>query len=206
MKSEKELKERYNLLQFDIQNRLYEFSQVPENEYFYELCYCLCTPQSKAKNAFQVVEKLKSLDFYNNPLNPVEILSDKKHYIRFHNQKSLRLLKAREIFPDILKILKMNLSTFEKREEITKLINGYGLKESSHFLRNIGYRKIAILDRHILKYLVNFGVYNKLPNISSKKKYYDIEQKFFTFAKRINIDPDELDILIWSYETGEILK
>jgi len=206
MKSEKELKERYNLLQFDIQNRLYEFSQVPENEYFYELCYCLCTPQSKAKNAFQVVEKLKSLDFYNNPLNPVEILSDKKNYIRFHNQKSLRLLKAREIFPDILKILKMNLSTFEKREEITKLINGYGLKESSHFLRNIGYRKIAILDRHILKYLVNFGVYNKLPNISSKKKYYDIEQKFFTFAKRINIDPDELDILIWSYETGEILK
>jgi len=206
MKLPKHLQERYEILRFDIKKRLDEFAQVPESDFFYELCFCLCTPQSKAKNALIVIEKLKSLDFYNKLFNPVNILANKNHYIRFHNQKSLRLLNAKKTFPNVLNILKRKNSTFEKREEITKIVNGYGLKETSHFLRNIGYRKLAILDRHILKHLKLCGVYKEIPKISSKKQYYEVEQMFLNFAKRVKIDPDELDILFWSYETGEILK
>jgi N-glycosylase/DNA lyase len=38
-----------------------------------------------------------------------------------------------------------------KREKVAELIKGIGYKEASHFLRNIGYRNLAIIDRHYLK-------------------------------------------------------
>ncbi len=34
-----------------IQRRLREFSNLPASEYFYELAYCLMTPQTSAENA-----------------------------------------------------------------------------------------------------------------------------------------------------------
>ena len=38
-----------------IKKRLKEFSEVRPKDYFYELVYCLLTPQSSAANAEQVV-------------------------------------------------------------------------------------------------------------------------------------------------------
>src|SRR3989344_2212672 len=85
----------------------------------------------------------------------------------------------------------------------------YGLKEAGHFLRNIGKsdNKIAVLDRHILRNLVDLEVI--LPeeaNISKKQDYWKIEQKFLKFSESINIPIDELDLLFWSNETGKIFK
>jgi N-glycosylase/DNA lyase len=198
--------EKYNLLKLKIRKRLKEFSQVPESDYFYELCFCICTPQSKAKNAIQVVEKLKKSDFHNNPFNPINILADKQHYIRFHNQKAKRLLNLIEDLPKVKNILNSKASPFEKRNGIKEIINGFGYKESSHFLRNIGYRNLAILDRHILKHLVICKVLKEIPKINSAKQYFHIEKKFLDFSEKVQIPLDELDLLFWSYETGEILK
>lgn len=198
--------EKYIELKKPIQKRLKEFKQVPKEEYFYELCFCLCTPQSKASNAFKVVEKLKAVNFKDNEFNPVDFLRDSNHYIRFHNQKAQRLLKAREYFPLVQEILELNNYKFEKRKEITKIVNGYGLKETSHFMRNIGYEGLAILDRHILKHLVFCKVYNEIPKVSSEKQYLKVEKDFLNFAEKVGVPIDVLDILFWSYETGEILK
>lgn len=200
------LLERYDLLKKDIAKRLDDFAAVPAEEYFYELCYCLCTPQSKAVNAFAVVEKLKEGNFRETGFDPTEILSDRRHYIRFHNQKAKRLLAAREIFPKVTNILNSEKDVFEKRLLLTEAINGFGMKESSHYLRNIGYRNIAILDRHILKHLVQCAVYKEAPKVSSVKSYIETETKFRRFAKSTGIDMDVLDILFWSYESGIILK
>ena len=201
-----EIKKQYKILKKDIKKRLVDFSEVDPEEYFYEMCFCICTPQSKAVNADKVINKLKNKNFREKPFNPVQILRENEHYIRFHNQKSLRLLDARKIFPNVKAILDSDLDNFEKREKITKLVKGYGFKETSHFMRNIGYRGLAILDRHILKHMVKCGVYDEVPKVSSMKQYYEIEQKWFEFARSVKIDPDELDILFWSYETGVILK
>ena len=38
------------------------------------------------------------------------------------------------------------------------------------------------------------------------KKYLDIEQKMKKFSKKTGINMDELDLTLWSYKTGEILK
>ncbi|TAL68258.1 MAG: DNA lyase [Bacteroidetes bacterium] len=189
-----------------IRDRLLDFKHVPESEYFYELCFCLCTPQSKAANAFLVVEKLKQLDFQNKNINPLNILNDKSHYIRFHNQKAKNLINMKSIFPEIFSVLKSKINPEKKRLWLAENIKGLGMKESSHFLRNIGYRELAILDRHILKHLVECGVYKEIPKVGSVKQYLEVEKDFIRFSKIVKINIDELDLLFWSYETGEILK
>ncbi|OGU16951.1 MAG: hypothetical protein A2X61_02335 [Ignavibacteria bacterium GWB2_35_12] len=198
--------QHYKKSKEQIRERLLDFKRVPESEYFYELCFCLCTPQSKAANALIVVEKLKQLDFQNRKINPMKILNDKAHYIRFHNQKSKNLINMKSIFPDILSVLKSVMNPIEKRLWLAENVKGLGMKESSHFLRNIGERNLAILDRHILKHLAACNVYKEIPKVSSIAQYHQVEKKFIEFSNYIKIPLDELDLLFWSYETGEILK
>lgn len=202
----KELIEKYNLLKNDIHAKLIEFSKVPEDEWFYELCFCICTPQSKAESAFQVQLKLKEMNFLDTQIDPTALLRTPTIYIRFHNQKSKRLQEARENWQEILKILKSNITPEEKRNWLYENVKGIGMKESAHFLRNIGYKELGILDRHILKHLVLCGVFSELPKISSKKSYSAVETKFKEFAHKVKIPMDELDLLFWSYEAGIILK
>jgi len=201
-----ELQEKYLELKDAIDKRLWEFSQVPEADYFYELCYCICTPQSKASSAQKVQEKLQNNDFLNKEFDPTPILRSPEHYIRFHNQKAQRLQKAKNEYDEILFIIKSNISPEEKRIKIYEKVDGFGFKESAHFLRNIGYRNLAILDRHILKHLVNCGLYKEIPKIGSQKQYFEVENTFKNFAEKVKIPIDELDLLFWSYEAGEILK
>jgi len=99
-----------------------------------------------------------------------------------------------------------NIEAREKRDWLASNINGIGMKEASHFLRNIGERNLAILDRHILKHLVLCNIYDKIPKVSTKKDYLQVEKAFLEFAENIKIPIDELDLLFWSYETGNILK
>jgi len=85
-------------------------------------------------------------------------------------------------------------------------VNGIGRKESAHFLRNIGYNNLAILDRHILKHLVTCGVFDEIPNISTKSRYDNVSNEFMKFADSVGIPMDELDLLFWAEEAGEMLK
>ncbi len=201
-----ELKKHYHKNRELIKKRLNEFAAIPKEVYFYELCYCICTPQSSAKNAEKVEQKLIEMDFLNQDINPVELLAKREHYIRFHNQKSKRLVEAKNKYPKLLEILDSSIAPIAKRERIVELIKGIGYKEASHFLRNIGYKNLAIIDRHLLKNLIKCGIIESIPKSISKTKYLEIEEKFKDYAKKVNISLDELDLLFWSYETGMILK
>ncbi len=200
------LQEKYTGLKPAIQKRLAEFATVPEEDYFYELCFCVCTPQSKARSAYAVEQKLRASDFQNKPYDPTPLLRDPEHYIRFHNQKAARLLYAREFFPVIKEKLDSEETPEEKRLWLADNFKGFGMKESAHYLRNIGYRNLGILDRHILKHLVSCRVFDEVPKIGSRKAYMETEKKYLEFANNVKIPVDELDLLFWSYEAGEILK
>ena len=186
--------------------RLADFSAVPRSEYFYELLYCLLTPQSSAVNAGKVVEILRERVFWEEEFDPSPVLARKEHYIRFHRTKAARLLAVRTNFGLISARLANGSSPPELRNWLVDNVTGLGWKEASHFLRNIGHRDLAILDRHILKNLVAAGVLRKLPKTLTQRRYLAIEKKFAAFAKRIGIPMDELDLLFWSMETGQILK
>lgn len=190
-----------------IRTRLNDFASVPGDEYFYELAFCLLTPQSSQANAEKVIEELKAKGFMDKPFDPTPHLRDPKHYIRFHNVKSARLLELRKIFPQIYPHLSdRNENPGKLRTLLLIKVKGLGWKEASHFLRNIGFRDLAILDRHILKHLCGLKVIRAIPRSISTRNYLDIEESFLNYARKVNIPMDELDLLFWSEATGEIKK
>ena len=204
------LLEHYKKKKTEIKRRLKEFEKIgndSDEEIFAELCFCLCTPQSKAKVCGDFLEKIKRNGIL---FNGTESEIKKFMKVRFRNNKSRYIVEARKLFKESGKIkIKNKLigDPKEVREWLVKNVKGLGMKEASHFLRNIGMGKnLAILDRHILKNLQKYGVINEIPKTLTKRNYLEIEQKMRQFSKRIGIPMNELDLLFWSEETGEIFK
>ncbi|MBW3011676.1 N-glycosylase/DNA lyase, partial [Candidatus Woesearchaeota archaeon] len=182
--------------------RLDDFSKVKKKDYFYELCFCILVPQSKAKNGLYVEHWLRKNDFMNKNVNPLPVL---KQRIRFHNNKTKYLIEAKQRWEDIEKHIMSEKDEKHLRMWLFNNVMGLGMKEASHFLRNIGKRNIAILDRHILKNLQALGVIDEVQTLTTKR-YLEIEKNFENFANQICVPMDELDLLFWSKETGEIVK
>jgi N-glycosylase/DNA lyase len=201
------LKTAFTVKRKAIQKRLKEYRKIPEEQYFYELLYCLMTPQSSAVNAGKAQLDFERIDFKHASVDPEAILFQKDHYIRFHRSKARWITAMKENYDPIFHTTIGSLSAVEKREWYVKNVKGLSYKEGTHFLRNIGKNEgLAILDRHILKNLQYHGVIGSLPATLRKKRYFSIEKKFQMFAKQVGITIDELDLLFWSNEAGEILK
>jgi N-glycosylase/DNA lyase len=89
---------------------------------------------------------------------------------------------------------------------LVKNFKGFGMKEASHFLRNTGHFDLAILDRHILRNLLELGVIEEVPESLSAKNYLAIEEKMKDFSNQIGIPFAHLDMLLWAKEAGEVFK
>lgn len=104
-------------------------------------------------------------------------------------------------------VLNMFDNIHECRQWLVNKIDGFGYKEASHFLRNIGMgEEIAILDRHILRNLKETGIIEEIPESLSRAKYVQIEKQMIEFARQIRIPVSHLDLLLWYRGTGEIFK
>jgi N-glycosylase/DNA lyase len=190
-----------------IKSRLGEFSQVRPRDYFYELLYCLLTPQTSAENAERVVDQLRQADYEHRPIDPEPFLRSRTTYIRFHKTKAKHLLALKENCSAVIDLLSIPHSPSELRQLLIALVPGLGWKEATHFLRNIGRNGgLAILDRHIIRNLKRYGVIQSFPKSLTRKKYLSIERRFTRFSEHLGIPIDELDLLFWSMETGEIRK
>jgi N-glycosylase/DNA lyase len=198
-----DIKQRYNKRKNEIKLRLDEFSKVSGDNVFYELCFCLLTPQSNAYKCDEAVCILKNKNFLKNEFDTKEILREKT---RFYRNKSRYLKEMREKYPELYKEMTKLKTRFERREFLVKHVKGLGYKEASHFLRNIGQRNLAILDRHILKNLERYGAIDEVPKTLTPKKYLEVEKSFLKFSKKIGIPMDELDLLFWSMQTGKVFK
>lgn len=198
-----ELLKEYEQKKEIIKKRLEEFTKErSDEELFYELCFCILTPQSKAKLCWKAVEDLIKNDFLHKDINPLTYLLGRT---RFQNNKSKYLLEAKSKYNEIIFNFK-SLNAVEMREWLVINIKGVSYKESGHYLRNLGRRDLAILDRHILKNLYEQRVIGEIPKTLTKKKYFEIENKFKEFSKKINIPMDEIDLLFWSNEEGSVFK
>lgn len=85
-------------------------------------------------------------------------------------------------------------------------IKGLGYKEASHFLRNVGLKGYGILDKHVLRCLADLCVVDSPRPPSTRQRYLEIEERLRRFARDVRIDFDELDLVLWSMKTGEVLK
>jgi N-glycosylase/DNA lyase len=205
MLTKKKLLIEYSKKRNIIRNRLKEFEyksrRAHSDEHFLELCFCICTPQSKAVRVASVINK-DNLDIIIRA-DISFLITLLKGNTRFHNNKARYIINARKFIPIIMNLPKDGLAA---RELLVKNIKGLGYKEASHFLRNIGYKKLCIIDRHIVELLFMLGVFKNQKPPSTAAQYLQMEQDINEFAKNINIDVDELDLLLWSIKTGHVFK
>lgn len=205
-----EVREAYKRYRDDIRKKIREFEGVGNcghERIFLELVYCLLTPQSKAIYAWDIVREL----YLNGCLwnCTAKELSEYLRRIRFRFNKSRYIVEAREDFLNGVLDFKDLLegSPLIVRHRLARRIKGFGYKEASHFLRNIGFTfQIAILDRHILRYMVKFNLISEVPKALSPKRYILLEDRFIWFSKYLGLSPAELDLLLWAIETGYVFK
>ncbi len=132
---------------------------------------------------------------------------------RFPNERPAYIVATRNYLREHCDmLLRKKLNSFadpiERRDWLAqeKGIRGLGYKESSHFLRNIGLTGHAILDKHVMNCLSDLKVVESAKPPGSRARYLETEEKLKLFAKEIRINFDELDLVLWSMKTGEVLK
>ncbi|MFH1711137.1 MAG: N-glycosylase/DNA lyase [Nanoarchaeota archaeon] len=197
----KNLNENYKKYKKEIESKLNEFSQLKDKKHFQELLFCILTPQSNAEKCWQAVQELEKCNMEERKVK--DCLKTKT---RFYKNKTKYLLEANQNWSKIKERL-IEENPLELRNWLSENVKGLGLKESSHFLRNIGKSKneLAILDRHILRQLEKLGVIDKETALN-RKTYLEVEQKMKNFSKQVNIPLDHLDLLFWKIESGRIFK
>lgn len=201
------LLKEYNFYKKEIQDRKQEFLKTKNDKQkiFKELCFCILTPQSKAINCWSAVEELFMKGFPRCSMKTVEKVLHSK--VRFYKNKTKYLFELVNKFDFIYKIINANFEPKILRKILVKEVKGLGLKEASHFLRNIGYSfDLAILDRHILKNLRRFRVIKSIPKTLTMKNYLAIEQRFIDFSKKVKIPIVDLDLLFWARQVGFVFK
>jgi len=154
--------------------------------------------------ALSIQEELGATGFICDPQKSIcECIKKNKH--RFHNNKSKYIVEARKYKSDIKKII-TSKEVIDAREWLVENIKGIGFKEASHFLRNVGYKDVAILDRHILNLMVEYKIIKEKPKSLSKKVYLKIEKEFNSIASQFKMSPAELDFYMWYMKTNMVLK
>ena len=212
---EKEIIEIYDRIGGDIKKRLEEFENKwkkgNNKDIHLELSFCILTPQSKARSAWEAIEALKENGLIWTGTK--EEISEYLNKVRFKNTKADNLVRLREQMTDtkgeiITKDFFKKLGGVEeKRNWIVRNIRGMSFKEASHFLRNVGFgNEIAILDRHILRNMERLGIIDEIPKTITPKKYLEIEKKLLDYTQKVNIPMDHIDLLFWYREAGEIFK
>ena len=198
--NKKELIQHYEKFKPEIKNRLNEFEQIDKEnkkELFKELCYCLLTAGTSAELSLKTIEYIGGVIHYGTE---EEIIAKLKEIYRFYNIRGNYIFLARDKFKDL------DITNENIREQLVDEIKGLGMKEASHFLRNIGFKGYAILDKHIIQCLYELNVLENNKPPKSIKHYLEIEEIMKSFSNKINISMDELDLVLWSWKTGKVLK
>ena len=183
-----------------------------EDDYrlFEELCFCIFTANTSAEMGAKAVDAVRNV-LMNGSADDMKRRLEGIY--RFNNTRPSYIVHTRNYLKNSFDFkLKNKIKSFKNKNELrdffalNKDIKGIGYKEASHFLRNIGFKEYAILDKHIIDSLHEFGVLKTNEKPKNKQEYVEIEGKFKEFSKKINMDIGELDLLLWSRKNGRILK
>ncbi|MCR4326970.1 MAG: N-glycosylase/DNA lyase [Nanoarchaeota archaeon] len=191
-----------------VDSRNTEFEEVGRsgiNGVFKELCFCLMTANFSAHGGIKIQKEINDGFLTLDEKGLSKKLSVLGH--RFPNARANYVVLARNKKDELIKMIEEVNDEIVLREWIVKNIKGLGMKESSHFLRNIGYKNLAIIDFHIIDLLVKHSLIEKPKNKSlTPKKYIEIENVLRKISEESELSLGELDLYLWYMETGKILK
>jgi N-glycosylase/DNA lyase len=102
-------------------------------------------------------------------------------------------------YRSLKKLVSSDLDVFTLRRELIYLCPGIGPKQASHFLKNIGYTdELAILDRHIIRYMELAGENNEIRlKIATIDKYEEIEKHFISLINKFQYSVSVVDQAMW---------
>lgn len=183
-----------------IDRRMKEFENV--DNVFHEMCFCLLTANFNAEKSIRIQENIRSGFSEMNEKELSEKLKKLGH--RYPNARANYIVNSRKCRDSLNEILKSK-NEMEIREWLVKNVKGLGYKEASHFMRNIGFKNIAIIDFHIIDILVANKMIEE-PKTLTKNKYLEIERVLAELAAKLDMNMAELDLYLWYLETGKILK
>lgn len=204
-----------------IENRVNSFKSLKNNSseerLFQELVFVILTSQSSAKQCWECSRKLDELNLLINggkdditeviETFDIQYSRNKASYI-VENRKELSQPSFANPEPELNlrdKISEDNIS--RTREWMAENLQGVSWKGASHFLRNIGYGlKLAVFSKPLMIQLNSLGAVKGVKVPKDKESYLEAEESFVTLADSLNLLPVELDLALWSMETGEVFK
>jgi N-glycosylase/DNA lyase len=200
----------------EIRKRLREFEEVwrkgSDARLWEELAYCIFTAGASAHMGLKSVEAVRTL-LLDGDSDSMTVALKQAGAHRFPVARPRYIVTTRNYFHAecgmaLRKQLRSFKDPFERRDWLAqeKQVKGLGYKEASHFLRNIGVKGHAILDKHVMRCLVEVGVVDSSRPPSTRRNYLEVERQLIRFARDIGVDFDELDLVLWSMKTGEVLK
>jgi len=191
-----------------IEARIKEFLSMQDEspeKWFGELVFCLLTANYSAKGALACIAALqKNNALHDGSLEQLHVCLEHKH--RFPMKRSEFILKARTHQHVLKKIIKAQPNSIAAREWLVKNITGLGMKEASHFLRNVGYLDLAIIDKHILSHMEEQGIIEERPKTLTTKKYREYERILSEVAEILQMPMGKMDLYLWAKKSGEVLK
>lgn len=199
-----------------------KWKSLSEQQIWKELCFCLLSGNvafELVKSTIDVLEQKGFLDYdwivteknsqelmfrlFNGPnFEPKKKNGELRKY-RYPNKRSRQITEAAKIIysnSSIKELLEQSSSEVEIRNYLSENIPGLGIKESSHFLRNIGFsNSLAIIDVHVLNFLKqNRFVLWKNSSLTTKK-YCKLETILQNLAGFHNLDLAIFDLAIWYF-------
>jgi N-glycosylase/DNA lyase len=197
-----------------IRERLAEFENVlkrgSDAEIWEEMVFCFFTGGCSARMGMRSIEAVRP-HLANGAWETLRDALSGVH--RYPNARSRYVVESRDFLERSIGFrLKAKLESFdcplERRDWLVreKGIKGLGYKEASHFLRNIGYKGYAILDKHVLRCLAELKIIDDPKPPNTRSRYLSVENRLKSLTEAVDIDFDEMDLVLWSMKTGEILK
>ena len=188
-----------------VDTRIKEFKEIDRgsgDDLFNELCFCVLTANFNAEKCIMIQREIGDEFLTLSEEELAKRLAGLGH--RYPNTRAKYISESAK-YKDSLKNIVHSSEGKELREWLVKNIKGFGYKEASHFLRNIGFDDYAIIDFHIVNILVRYNLI-KRPKSLSKKRYLEIENVLKDIARKLDFSLAELDLYLWYTETGKILK
>jgi N-glycosylase/DNA lyase len=188
-----------------VDTRIKEFKEIDRksnNNIFKEVCFCILTANYNAEKSIKIQDEIN--DYFLDPSK--DFLSDKLKECghRFPNTRADYICNSIKHKDSLITIIN-SYKGEELRKWLVKNIKGFGYKEASHFLRNIGFDDYAIIDFHIIDVLVKYKLIER-PKTLTKIKYLEVENILRDIAIETNLTLAKLDLYLWYMETGKILK
>lgn len=201
--------------------------EMSETQLWEELCLCMLSSNVPYELALSAFWHLHDIHLLNpgwligcaTAVERIEYELSKQIYLprkkdgskrkyRFPHTRAQNIVNAAKILCQnghhLKSVLRNSHSGQEARAFLAENVPGIGLKQASHFLRNIGYSdSLAIIDSHVIGFLREVGaIHKKRIKTVTPKVYTRLETIVVDLCDSLGVNLSIFDMAIWRYMRG----